>query len=137
MNVCPLCRCSYTNWTTTALGCDDFYTDPNAIQLYKNHVKTMLTRVNTVTGIAYGNDPTIMGAPLKVFVVLFMSLSCLPQGVPAQRFLYHPSGPLPFLTWHLIAVSKLSFDIRTDLNLNKRLRESYLEGSQEGFIKRQ
>lgn len=66
-----------------------------------------------------------------------MSLSCLPQGVPAQRFLHHPSGPLPFLTWHLIAVSKNSFDIRTDLNLNKRLRESYLEGSQDGFINRQ
>ncbi len=61
---CRACagRCSYTNWTTTALTCDDFYTDPNAIQLYKNHVKTMLTRVNTVTGIPYGNDPTIMGA---------------------------------------------------------------------------
>lgn len=54
-------RCSYTNWTTTAMGCDDFYTDPNAIQLYKNHVRTMLTRVNTVTGLEYGSDPTIMG----------------------------------------------------------------------------
>ena len=46
------------------MGCDDFYTDPNAIKLYKNHVRTMLTRVNTVTGLTYGNDPTIMGAPL-------------------------------------------------------------------------
>jgi mannan endo-1,4-beta-mannosidase len=43
------------------MGCDDFYTDPNAIQLYKNHVRTMLTRVNTVTGLEYGSDPTIMG----------------------------------------------------------------------------
>ena len=33
-------RCGFTNWTTTALGCDDFYTDPNAIQLYKNYVTT-------------------------------------------------------------------------------------------------
>ncbi|EIE27747.1 glycoside hydrolase [Coccomyxa subellipsoidea C-169] len=53
-------KCSYTNWTTTALGCDDFYTDPNSIKLYKNHVRTMLTRVNTVTGLEYGSDPTIM-----------------------------------------------------------------------------
>jgi mannan endo-1,4-beta-mannosidase len=55
-------RCAYTNWTTTATSCNDFFSDPNAIQLYKNHVRTMLTRVNTVTGIPYGNDPTIMGA---------------------------------------------------------------------------
>ena len=56
-------RCGFTNWTTTALGCDDFYTDPNAIQLYKNYVRTVLTRVNSLTGVAYGADPTIMGAP--------------------------------------------------------------------------
>lgn len=56
-----LFRCAYTNWTTTATSCDDFFTDPNAIQLYKNHIRTVLTRVNTVTGIPYGSDPTIMG----------------------------------------------------------------------------
>ena len=54
-------RCAYTNWTTTATDCNDFFTDPNAIQLYKNHIRTVLTRVNTVTGIPYGSDPTIMG----------------------------------------------------------------------------
>ena len=54
-------RCAYTNWTTTATDCNDFFTDPNAIQLYKNHLRTALTRVNTVTGIPYGSDPTIMG----------------------------------------------------------------------------
>ncbi|CAL5224413.1 g7095 [Coccomyxa viridis] len=53
-------KCAYTNWTTTATDCDDFFTDPNAIQLYKNHIRTILTRVNTVTGIKYGADPTIM-----------------------------------------------------------------------------
>jgi mannan endo-1,4-beta-mannosidase len=57
-------RCGFTNWTTTALGCDDFYTDPNAIAIYKNYVKTILTRVNTVTGLTYADDPTIMGALL-------------------------------------------------------------------------
>ena len=56
-----LIRCAYTNWTTTATDCNDFFTDPNAIQLYKNHIRTVLTRVNTVTGIPYGSDPTIMG----------------------------------------------------------------------------
>ncbi|CAK0785548.1 hypothetical protein CVIRNUC_008758 [Coccomyxa viridis] len=53
-------KCAYTNWTTTATDCNDFFTDPNAIQLYKNHIRTVLTRVNTVTGIPYGSDPTIM-----------------------------------------------------------------------------
>ena len=56
-----LCRCAYTNWTTTARGCDDFFTDPNTIQLYKNHVQKVLTRVNTVNHIAYQNDSTILG----------------------------------------------------------------------------
>ncbi len=56
-----LCRCAYTNWTTTARGCDDFFTDPNVIQLYKNHVQKVLTRVNTVNHIAYQNDSTILG----------------------------------------------------------------------------
>ena len=63
-DMAPMClfRCGFTNWTTTALGCDDFYTDPNAIAIYKNYVKTVLTRVNSVTGITYSDDPTIMGA---------------------------------------------------------------------------
>ena len=55
-------RCSYTNWTSTARQCDDFFSDRNAIDLYKNHVKKVLTRVNTVTGLTYGSDPTIFGA---------------------------------------------------------------------------
>ncbi|CAL5224249.1 g6902 [Coccomyxa viridis] len=54
-------KCAYTNWTTTARGCDDFFTDPNTIQLYKNHVQKVLTRVNTVNHIAYQNDSTILG----------------------------------------------------------------------------
>ncbi|CAL8463699.1 g3233 [Coccomyxa elongata] len=54
-------KCSYTNWTSTARQCDDFFSDRNAIDLYKNHVKKVLTRINTVTGLTYGSDPTIFG----------------------------------------------------------------------------
>ncbi|CAL8463704.1 g3238 [Coccomyxa elongata] len=54
-------KCAYTNWTTTAKDCNDFYTDVNAVKLYKQHVKRVLKRVNTVTGVAYANDPTILG----------------------------------------------------------------------------
>ncbi|CAM8923583.1 unnamed protein product [Rhodiola kirilowii] len=39
---------------------DDFFRNDICKQLYKNHVKTMLTRVNTITKVAYKDDPTIM-----------------------------------------------------------------------------
>ncbi|KAL2345590.1 hypothetical protein Fmac_006875 [Flemingia macrophylla] len=38
---------------------DDFYTNPVVKQYYKNHVNTVLTRKNTITGILYKDDPTI------------------------------------------------------------------------------
>ncbi|CAN0885061.1 Mannan endo-1,4-beta-mannosidase 1 [Linum grandiflorum] len=38
---------------------DNFYTNPVIKGYYKNHVKVVLTRVNTVTGVAYKDDPTI------------------------------------------------------------------------------
>ncbi|KAI4339891.1 hypothetical protein MLD38_024777 [Melastoma candidum] len=39
---------------------DDFFTNEVIKGFYKNHVKTVLTRRNTITGIAYMDDPTIM-----------------------------------------------------------------------------
>lgn len=38
---------------------DEFFTNPVVKGFYKNHVKTVLTRVNTFTGAAYKDDPTI------------------------------------------------------------------------------
>ncbi|XP_019703769.3 mannan endo-1,4-beta-mannosidase 1 [Elaeis guineensis] len=38
---------------------DGFYTNDVIKGYYKNHVKTVLTRINTVTGLAYKDDPTI------------------------------------------------------------------------------
>ncbi len=38
---------------------DQFYTDPKIRQWYKNWISHLLNRVNTVSGIAYKNDPTI------------------------------------------------------------------------------
>ncbi|RLN15535.1 hypothetical protein C2845_PM02G42600 [Panicum miliaceum] len=40
---------------------DDFFNSTVVKGYYKNHVKTVLTRVNTVTGVAYRDDPTILG----------------------------------------------------------------------------
>ncbi|KAI8573358.1 hypothetical protein RHMOL_Rhmol01G0270800 [Rhododendron molle] len=38
---------------------DDFFTSVVVKGFYKNHVKAVLTRVNSITGIAYKDDPTI------------------------------------------------------------------------------
>jgi mannan endo-1,4-beta-mannosidase len=39
---------------------DQFYTDPTVIQWYENWVSHVLNHVNTISGVAYKNDPTIM-----------------------------------------------------------------------------
>ena len=38
---------------------EDFFLLERVKQLYKDHAKALLTRVNTITGIEYRNDPTI------------------------------------------------------------------------------
>ncbi|XP_074277208.1 mannan endo-1,4-beta-mannosidase 6-like [Silene latifolia] len=53
----------YVKWGKDA-GCnvssdDDFFTDPTLRTYYKNHVKTVLNRVNTYTNVTYKDDPTI------------------------------------------------------------------------------
>lgn len=40
---------------------DSFFYDPSIRQYFKNHLKTLLTRKNTITGIEYRDDPTIFG----------------------------------------------------------------------------
>ncbi|XP_073316326.1 mannan endo-1,4-beta-mannosidase 5-like [Primulina huaijiensis] len=39
---------------------DDFYTHPLLKDYYKNHIKRVVTRLNTITKIAYRDDPIIM-----------------------------------------------------------------------------
>lgn len=39
---------------------DAFYTNPQAIALFENYINHVITRKNTITGIAYNDDPTIM-----------------------------------------------------------------------------
>ncbi|KAL6993547.1 Mannan endo-1,4-beta-mannosidase 7 [Sarracenia purpurea var. burkii] len=54
----------YVNWASSRgqylSSDDDFFRNPVVKGYYKNHVKTVLNRHNTVTGILYKNDPTIM-----------------------------------------------------------------------------
>ena len=55
-------RCAYANFSSGTKDCDNFFTDTEAIQHYKRHAERVLTRVNSLTGVAYANDPTIFGA---------------------------------------------------------------------------
>ncbi|KAG9139791.1 hypothetical protein Leryth_027397 [Lithospermum erythrorhizon] len=40
---------------------DSFFYDPSIRYYFKNYVKTVLTRTNTITGVEYRDDPTIFG----------------------------------------------------------------------------
>ncbi|XP_028801298.1 mannan endo-1,4-beta-mannosidase 5-like [Neltuma alba] len=58
-------RPQYVQWANSsgalnATNDDDFYTNPVIKGYYKNHVTKVLTRNNTITKIAYKDDPTIM-----------------------------------------------------------------------------
>ncbi|KAM0927625.1 hypothetical protein ACQ4PT_002754 [Festuca glaucescens] len=54
----------YVDWARgqgQSIGSDDeFFTNAVVKGFYKNHIKSVLTRVNTVTGVAYKDDPTIL-----------------------------------------------------------------------------
>ncbi|MFH0771111.1 MAG: cellulase family glycosylhydrolase [Candidatus Omnitrophota bacterium] len=50
----------YVEWSPTASVHDDFYTDSYCRQYYKDYVRYFLNRVNSITGVSYKNDPTIM-----------------------------------------------------------------------------
>ena len=48
-------------WSSTAWLPDQFYSDWNCRQFFKNHVTAVVTRQNTFNGLAYRDDPAIMG----------------------------------------------------------------------------
>ncbi|XP_011083658.1 mannan endo-1,4-beta-mannosidase 7-like [Sesamum indicum] len=54
----------YVNWARNQgqnlSSDDDFFTNSAVKGYYKNHIKAVLTRENSITGIAYKDDPTIM-----------------------------------------------------------------------------
>ncbi|KAL2497776.1 Mannan endo-1 [Abeliophyllum distichum] len=54
----------YVNWARSAgqylTSDDDFFRNSVVKGYYKNHIRTILSRFNTFTGILYKNDPTIM-----------------------------------------------------------------------------
>ena len=63
----------YNQWSFEAgagkcngqLACrDDFWRDSYAAELYKNHIRAVLLRVNTFSGRVYRDDPTLFGFDL-------------------------------------------------------------------------
>ena len=65
--------CSMGWWSKQVVGVDDaqlFYREPSVVESFKGHVKHLLTRVNSIYQVRYGesrsylNDPTIMAIEL-------------------------------------------------------------------------
>lgn len=59
-------KTQYVKWAwTEGVGLsssnDSFFYDPSIRIYFKNYVKTILTRKNTITGLEYRDDPTIFG----------------------------------------------------------------------------
>ena len=52
----------YVEWGTngTSNNTDLFFSDPTVMKIYQNHLNYTLNRVNTITGVQYKNDPTIL-----------------------------------------------------------------------------
>lgn len=47
-------------WPEFADRASDFYADPRAVRLYRDYVRAVVSRTNSVTGTRYRDDPTIM-----------------------------------------------------------------------------
>lgn len=69
-------RCAYTNWSTTARDCSDFFTDGQALSMFKRHIARIAFRNNTLTGIPYNQDPAIFGALPRT--ILYLPQPCGP-----------------------------------------------------------
>jgi len=58
-------KAKYVAWAKAAgesvASDDDFFRNSKCRQYYKDHVRAVLTRVNTITKVEYRNDPTIFG----------------------------------------------------------------------------
>jgi mannan endo-1,4-beta-mannosidase len=102
----------YVSWSGTASSHDHFYTDANCRTWYKNHISTVLNRVNTFNGRVYKEDPTVFawelaneprcesdtsGATLQAWIA---EMSAYVKGIDPWHMVttgsegfYGPSGP--------------------------------------------
>ncbi len=47
-------------WPAFADATAEFYANPQAVALYHDHVRQIITRINSITGQPYANDPAVM-----------------------------------------------------------------------------
>ncbi|GMH38711.1 hypothetical protein BSKO_06595 [Bryopsis sp. KO-2023] len=50
----------YLEWSEGAGSRNDFYTEWDIRQMYKEHIKTIVNRKNSINGVLYREDPTIL-----------------------------------------------------------------------------
>jgi mannan endo-1,4-beta-mannosidase len=81
---------AYLNWTNNIGNSNAFFSDPQARQLYKNHIAVMANRTNTVNGRKYSADPTIFAwnlmnevrcdcFPVSLYPAYPTNAECLPS----------------------------------------------------------
>lgn len=53
----------YVNWakatSSNVTGTADFFSNPPVKQIFKDHIRAIVNRKNTINGLQYKNDPTI------------------------------------------------------------------------------
>ena len=53
----------YVNWakatSSNVTGTADFFSNPAVKQIFKDHMRAIVNRKNTINGLQYKNDPTI------------------------------------------------------------------------------
>ena len=83
---------------TTAAMHDDFYTHPLVRGWYKSWIANLTSRVNTITGVAYRNEPAIFAWELANEPRCYTDARGLPSsGNCVQNF--YTSGQTPSVSW--------------------------------------
>lgn len=113
---------AYVNWSTTASPLrhhDEFYTDSHCRSTYKDYVTFFLNRRNTLTGIAYKDDPALLIVELAneprcetdtsgdTLLAWFKDMSALVKGLDANHLVstgsegwYNGAGGADFIRHH-------------------------------------
>jgi len=100
---------SYRVRVTSSLTHDDFYLNDTIKQWYKNYIQTILTRTNTITNIAYKEDPTILA-----WEVANEPRSSDPSGNSVLQWMDEISSFIKSLdNHHLVSSGEEGFDITT------------------------
>ena len=81
------CRCAYAKWSTSAKDCSDFFIDPQVRSMFKRNIAKIAFRNNTITGIPYNRESTILGV-FCMRPMLSMTHVLLLGDDPAQAVTY-------------------------------------------------